>query len=139
MSGMTTFSNEKPNAFLNQALSLCSQLLADILIDIDTLGDFTPETEAFLTRQLQNVTSNIGKFVEVTSLVAKYLSGSRRQDVSEIRTSHVSLLSIMNAVSRAQKNSDLVALEDLIKHDLKDNLTQWKIAFIPQTQKHLST
>ena len=47
--------------------------------------------------------------------------------MNEFKDSHIHLLFVMKAMNQAQQKQDRVALEDLIKYELKDNLTQWKI------------
>ena len=41
----------------------------------------------------------------------------------------------MKGVQQAQSKLDHVALEDLIKYELKDNLTQWNIDLLPQIKR----
>jgi hypothetical protein len=59
-------------------------------------------------------------------------------NLPEIKTSHIHLLFILKGINQAQQKNDSLVLEDLIKHELKDNLTQWKINLIPTIKRMLN-
>lgn len=138
MSGMTELSNEGMSDFLGQAIGLSYDLLSDILQQINDLSTFDPARERVWNKQLSRITSDIGQFVEVTTLSAKLLMKKKKFELPAIKESHIHLLFVMKAVNQAQLKQDAVVLDDLIKYELKDNLTQWKIDLIPQLKKHLS-
>jgi hypothetical protein len=63
----------------------------------------------------------------------------KEKSIKDIKESHIQLLFIMKAINQAQLKSDVLALEELIKYELKDNLTQWKIDLFPQVRKLLNS
>lgn len=138
MSGTTFSSNEKVN-FLSDCVFLSQELLSDILFSINHFTEISPQNEYAINRQLTQLTSDISQFVELTSLLAKLLQTTVKQTLPEIKDSHLHLLFILKGINQARINLDFVALEELIKYELKDNLTQWKIDFIPQAKRLLNT
>lgn len=137
MSGMTSPSYNQD--FLSSTIGLTLEFLSDIILDIQTFGEFAPEKEFYWNRKLTKLTANVSQFVELTTLLSKTIMVRKGQTIDEIKQSHISLLFIMKALNHAQMKQDYVALEELIKYELKDNLTQWKIDLIPQTKKLLNT
>lgn len=137
MSGMTSPSYNQD--FLVNTVGLTLEFLSDIILDIQTFGEFTAEREFFWNRKLTKLTNDVSQFVELTTLLSKTIMIRKGQTIAEIKESHISLLFIMKALNQAQMKQDYVALEELIKYELKDNLTQWKIDLIPQTKKLLNT
>jgi hypothetical protein len=122
-------------AFLADSISITQSLLRDVLLKIDSMEDFTVEREFHLNQQIMDLTLSISSFVEVTTLLSKFLLRSQNQSIAGIKDSHIHLLSIMKGVQQAQSKLDHVALEDLIKYELKDNLTQWNIDLLPQIKR----
>lgn len=137
MSGMTFSSTEKVS-FLSDCILISQDLLSDILFSINQLNNFVPQNEYYINRSLINLTNDISKFVELTSLLTKLLQTSIKQTVPEIKESHLQLLFILKGINQARINQDFIALEELIKYELKDNLTQWKIDLIPQVKRLLA-
>lgn len=111
------------------------ELIEDILNIIFTWiqEDIQFQTLSPLERnhQLGLLTTNISSFVEISTLTTKYLHMTE----SEFKDSHISLLFIMKGINQAFMKSDWQALDELIKYELKDNLTQWKINLIPLLKK----
>lgn len=132
-----TSANRNDKLFLSDTLLLAQELLVDILQAISAVTGFTPDLETIRNGQISVITEDISRFVEVTSLVSKVLMEKNKELQSRIKNSHIHLLFIMKALNQAQLKQDLVALEELIKYELKDNLTQWKIDLIPQTKRLL--
>ena len=137
MSGMTSPSYNQ--SFLQDTISLTVEFLSDIILDIQTIGEFTVEREFFWNRRNSKLTSDVVQFVELTTLLSKTIMDRKKVSIQEIKNSHIHLLYIMKAINQAQLKKDYVALEDLIKYELKDNLTQWKIDLLPQIKKVLNT
>lgn len=137
MSGMTAPSYNQD--FLSNTIGLTLEFLSDIILDIQTFGEFTADKEFFWNRKLTKLTNDVSQFVELTTLLSKVIMIRKGQSIDEIKQSHISLLFIMKALNQAQLKQDYVALDELIKYELKDNLTQWKIDLIPQTKKLLNT
>jgi hypothetical protein len=137
MSGMTTPSYNLD--FLTETTSLVQEFISDIILDIQTIGEFEPEKEFFWNKKILKLTSDISQFVELTTLLSKTIMVRKRMSLDGIKNSHVHLLFIMKGMNQAQLKHDYIALEELIKYELKDNLTQWKIDLIPQLKKHLNT
>ncbi len=139
MSGMTFSLNVTKNQFLNESISLSQDLLADILFAINSLPTLTHNNEYIWNYHLSKVTSDLDQFVELTTLISKVIMKQKNQTLPQIKESHIHLLFIVKAINQARAKSDLVALEELIKYELKDNLTVWKIDLISQTKRLLST
>lgn len=139
MSGMTFSLNESKNEFLGQTINLAQELLADIINDINSLPKLTPELELYWIKQLTQMTIDIQQFVEITTLTSKLISTQKKQSLPQVKESHIHLLFIIKAINQARIKSDLIALEELIKYELKDNLTMWKIDLISQIKRLLAT
>ena len=137
MSGMTTPSYN--HDFLSETIGLTLEFLSDIILDIQTIGEFTSEREFFWNRRIMKLTADVSQFVELTTLLGKTIMARQGQSIPGIKESHIHLLFVIKAMNQAQLKQDYVALEELIKYELKDNLTQWKIDLIPQTKKLLNT
>ena len=140
MSGMTSPSSQGlSQEFLAQAIVLSQELLSDIFSKINSISDLTPEREYIWNNQLMSLTSDVSQFVEITTLISKVMMNRKHSVFMEIKESHIQLLFVLKGVVQAQQKQDLLALEDLIKYELRDNLTQWKIDLIPQTKRLLNT
>lgn len=138
MSGMITTSLYN-GEFLIQTVNLSQEFLSDILYDIQSTADLDYRKEIIWNRRVTKLTSDISQFVELTTLLSKTLMLKTHKTVPAIKESHLSLLYILKAMNQARINQDYAALEELIKYELQDNLTQWKIDLIPQIKKVLNT
>ena len=117
---------------LNSSSTLLIEEILSVIfqwIDQDILFSHISGLER--NRQLGILTTNISSFVEISTLAIKYKGLSS----SEFRDCHVSLLFIIKAINSSFLKSDWIALEELIKYELKDNLTQWKINLIPPIKR----
>ncbi len=139
MSGTTFSSSENTSDFLSQSIILAQELLSTILGNINTFDSFALENEFIRNRKISQLTVDISQFVELTTLLSKVVMNKKKQTLPEIKESHIHLLFIMKAMNQAQHKQDAVALDELIKYELKDNLTQWKIDLIPQTKRLLNS
>lgn len=138
MSGMTTHTFGEMDAVLSDSLSVSLELLNDIIAQINTIDTYTPEKEFHYNQQLMKMSSDITNFVEVTTLISKILTVKKKVSLPIIKESHIHLLFVLKGINQAQQKHDAVVLEDLIKYELKDNLTQWKIDLIPLIKRQLS-
>lgn len=75
---------------------------------------------------------NISRFVEVSSLLSQALLPKGHVLREAIKEQHIGLLSVLKALAKAMENQDILAQEELINYELRDNLTQWKINLLPQ-------
>lgn len=130
---------DKDELFLSNTVNLTQELLKTILTCISALPDPTLVSEPHRNKFISSLTGDISNFVEVTTLLSKIIMNKNKDMLDKVKQSHFHLLFIMKAISQAQQKQDLVALEDLIKYELKDNLTQWKIDLIPQTKRMLQS
>lgn len=131
-------SNEKiGESFLSDTVQLSQTLLSNILSSINEVTEYTPNIAEAWNLQLSRLTADISRFVEVTTLVSKLMKSQSPKFLSDVKDSHIHLLFILKGMNQAQQKQDLVALEELIKYELKDNLTLWKIDLIPQTKRLL--
>jgi hypothetical protein len=139
MSGMTAQSVGDIQHLVMDTISVGQELLNDIILQINDIDTMAAGKEYFLNLHLSRLSSDITNFVELTTLLSKILTTKKNITLPEIKTSHIHLLFILKGINQAQQKNDSLVLEDLIKHELKDNLTQWKIDFIPQTKRLLNT
>ncbi len=135
MSG-TTFSNHN-REFLFETLGLIQEFLSDILLDMDLISDIDSTLEFKRNSVLSRLTSQISQFVELTTLLSKTMLKKQSKISATIKESHIHLLFILKGMNQAQQKQDYIALDELIKYELKDNLTQWKIDLIPQVKRQL--
>jgi len=125
--------------FLLNTVELTSQYLTDILRDIQGFHFSLDHKEYHSNHILSQLSSEVGHFVELTTLLARLVTLKTKVTIPDIKESHIQLLFIFKAMNQAQAKKDNTALEELIKYELKDNLTQWKILFIPQIKKLLNS
>jgi len=125
--------------FLVDTTGLAIEFVSDIILACNTTGEFTPDKEYFWNKKLSKLTNDVSQFVELTTLLSKSVMVIKPALLNEIKDSHIQLLFIMKAMNQATEKRDYLALEELIKYELKDNLTQWKIDLIPQFKKLLTT
>ena len=133
---MTTAANN--NELLLQSFALTQELLSELINDCGTIPSLGTESIIYWNKNLARLSNDISQFVEITTLLARSVSKKGEATYLEIKNSHIQLLFVMKAIGQAQLKADIIALQDLIKHELKDNLTQWKIDLIPQLKKLLT-
>lgn len=138
MSGTTAQSFGELDTILSDTVSISLDLLSDIIQQINSFENFPPEKEYFWNVQLSDLSSDITKFVELTTMLSKILMSKKSIVMPEIKQSHIHLLFVLKGINQARQKHDSVILEDLIKYELKDNLTQWKIDLIPLIKRQLS-
>ncbi len=137
MSGMTTSAHAGASDVLLESVQLSQEYLNQILVRLQQLPAIQEMRAHDLHQLVSGLTMDVGTFVEVTTLISQMVQKKLKLTVIGARESHLHLLFIMKGVHQAQQKGDLVALEELIKYELKDNLTQWKIDLIPQTKRLL--
>jgi hypothetical protein len=123
--------------FLQRSFSLTQDLLTGLIDDCLDLEPYNQKSLVHWNKKISRLTSDVARFVEITTLLTKVLVTKGEEPLPQIKNSHIHLLFIMKGIENVRANGDMVALEDLIKHELKDNLTQWKIDIIPQLKKIL--
>jgi hypothetical protein len=123
--------------FLSDTVLLSEELLNTIMKSINNITTYTSQLEDNWNQELSQLTSDISRFVEVTTLVSKLMKAKSPDFLPNVKNSHIHLLFILKAMNQTQQKQDAVALEELIKYELKDNLTLWKIDLIPQTKRLL--
>ena len=139
MSGMTTQSFGELDSVLSDTVSISQDLLSDIIQQINSIENFVPEKEYYWNQTLSDLSSDITKFVELTTMLSKLLMAHKKVATPEIKQSHIHLLFVLKGINQARQKHDSVVLEDLIKYELKDNLTQWKIDLIPLIKRQLNS
>jgi hypothetical protein len=138
MSGTTFSSVENRPAFFLETAILTQEFVSDILIYIQNMPT-AERLEFHRNRDVMKLTHDVSQFVELTTLLTKAVMQFKKATIIDFKNSHVHLLFIVKAMIQSNQKADLIALEDLIKYELKDNLTQWKIDLIPQIKRLLST
>lgn len=120
------------DSLTDSSIILIEEILAVIFNWINSTSDFSKLSTIERNQQLGILTTSISSFVELSTLAAKY----SRITSQDLKDNHISLLFIMKAINQAFLKSDWIALEELIKYELRANLTQWKINLIPQLKKN---
>ena len=136
---MTHHTLEKLDSVLAETLSLSQEFINDIIQQITVMEAYVPEKEYFWNLQLSALSSDLTNFVELTTLLSKIVMNKKKLNLPQIKQSHVHLLFILKGINQAQQKHDALVLEDLIKYELKDNLTQWKIDLIPLIKRLLNS
>lgn len=136
MSGTTSPSLHQPS-FFSETTSLTLEFLSDIIQQIQSLPDLKNGHEHFWNQDVTKITLSISQFVEISTLLSRAVTAQKGVSLNGFKESHIQLLFIMKGVNQASVNGDYIALEELLKYELKDNLTQWKIDLIPQIKKLL--
>ena len=137
MTGLLTPSYNQE--FLVDTVGLTVDYVSEIILACVATSEFNPEKEYFWNKKLTKLTADVSQFVEITTLLSKAVLKKNTLLLTDIKESHIQLLFIMKAMNQASDKRDYLALEDLIKYELKDNLTQWKIDLIPQIKMLLTT
>jgi len=127
----TQFTKDDSRALENsfsEYLGLTSNLVSSLLLIIENENSFDVKNLEILSHQ-------ISTFVDLTTLVAKFYI-TRNNEIKEIiKKSHIQLLFVMKGIAIANEKQDLAVLNELIKHELNDNLIQWKINLLPLLKK----
>ncbi len=139
MSGTTSPILENKVSFFLETAGLAQEFVSDILISIQTMNQFEGHSEYHRNNDIMKLTRQVSQFVELTTLLSKAVMQFKKKTMNDFKSSHIHLLFVMKAMNQAQLKGDSVALEELIKYELKDNLTQWKIDLIPQTKRLLNS
>ena len=137
MSGMTTQNNEVRD-IISDTINLANELVSSIITMIDNLSVQEFQKEYYRNIYLSDLTSDVTKLVEITTLLSKFLLSRKNISVPEIKNSHIHLLFIIKGINQNMQSNDHIVLDDLIKHELRDNLTQWKIELIPAIKRRMS-
>ncbi len=138
MSGMTDQLNSDSDQFISNSLNLALELLNDIFLQINTFEIKQDEHRHFSNLHLTKLSLNLTQFIELTTLTSRMITLKKGIAFNEVKNSHVHLLFVLKGINQAQLKNDQIILEDLIKYELKDNLTQWKINIIPTIKRILN-
>jgi hypothetical protein len=138
MSGTTSLSTGELDLILSDTILIAQEHVTDIIHQIDLFKIDETQNEYFKNTYLTKLSNDIIKFVELTTLASKLLITKKKASLPAIKESHIHLLFIIKGINQAQHKNDSFVLEDLIKYELKDNLTQWKIDHIPSIKRYLS-
>jgi hypothetical protein len=138
MSGTTTTVQNSSPDILIESIQLSQEHLNQTLQRIQQLPDLNDAKPHTLHQVVTALTMDVGTFVEITTLITRMINKRQGQQITGTKESHIHLLFIMKGINQAQQKGDNVALEELIKYELKDNLTQWKIDLIPQARRLLN-
>jgi len=87
---------------------------------------------------LYKVIEKLDIFIQLMTHIHQTLnvdSNSKLEIGLTIKELEVHLLFIVKAINSAYKKEDTIILEDLLEHELIDNLTQWKIQALPKIKK----
>ena len=136
MSGMTQVSAQTQDTLLS-TLPVLQEFLQSILTEINSLELNHDGPTYLLDDSISRLTLNVSQFVELTTLQSRLLKKRELEVPARVKESHVHLLFVMKAINQAFQKQDLLGLEELIKYELKDNLTQWKIDLIPNIKRSL--
>ena len=135
---MTDHLNSDSDQFISNSLNLALELLNDIFNQINTLEIKSDEHRHFSNQHLTKLSLDITQFVELTTLTSRMITLKKNITLNVVKDSHIHLLFVLKGINQAQLKNDELILEDLIKYELKDNLTQWKINIIPTIKRMLN-
>ncbi len=138
MSGTTTIIEAGSSDILVESVQLSQEFLNQTLARINLIPALQEEKPININQWVSSITMDVGTYVEITTLITRMILKRHKQTIAGARESHIHLLFVMKGINQAHHKGDLVALEDLIKYELKDNLTQWKIDLIPQAKRFMS-
>lgn len=138
MSGTTTISVTGSADILVESVQLSQEFLIQTINRINQLPALQDEKPIVINQWVSSITMDVGTYVEITTLITRMISKRYKQTIDGAKDSHINLLFVMKGINQAHQKGDLVALEELIKYELKDNLTQWKIDLIPQAKRFMS-
>jgi hypothetical protein len=139
MSGTTANSESASSDILIESVQLAQEYLNQTLGRLNQLPSLQNAKTHNINQLVTALTMDVGTFVEITTLITRMVQKRYQHSIAGAKESHIHLLFIMKGINQAQQKGDLIALEDLIKYELKDNLTQWKIDLIPQVKRQLNT
>ncbi len=123
---------------LQESVHLSQEHLNQTLLRLQNLPELLNLRTHDINQLVSSLTMDIGNFVELTTLISRMIQRRVGVNLVGARESHIHLLFVMKGINQAQLKGDLIALEDFIKYELKDNLTQWKIDLIPQVKRQLN-
>lgn len=138
MSGTTANSESASSDILIESVQLSQEYLNQTLSRLHQLPSLQDAKAHNINQLVTALTMDVGTFVEITTLITRMVQRRYQYSIAGAKESHIHLLFIMKGINQAQQKGDLLALEDLIKYELKDNLTQWKIDLIPQVKRQLN-
>ena len=139
MSGTTAYTEPASSDILIESVLLSQEYLNQTLIRLHQLPSLQDAKPHNIHQLVTALTMDVGTFVEITTLITRMVQKRFQHTIVGAKESHIHLLFIMKGINQAQQKGDLVALEELIKYELKDNLTQWKIDLIPQVKRQLNS
>ena len=124
MSGTTSLSTGELNLILSDTILIAQEHVTDIIQQIDLFKIDEAQNEYFKNTYLTKLSTDIIKFVELTTLASKLLITKKKVSLPAIKESHIHLLFILKGINQAQHKNDSFVLEDLIKYEFKDNLRE---------------
>jgi hypothetical protein len=135
MSGTTTISEAISTDILAESVKLSQEFLIQTIAHINQLPPLQDEKQIVINQWVSSITMQVGTYVEITTLITRMIQKRYKKRMEGAKDSHINLLFVMKGINQAHQKGDLIALEELIKYELKDNLTQWKIDLIPQAKR----
>lgn len=119
-------------------IKITQEYLTELVNDCSSFCITTECAESQWYNRTSRLIVSLNSFIEITSLLYRYINHLSLQKIPEIKESHINLFFIIKAIDQATSRKDKLAVEELIKYELKDNLIQWKIDLIPQIKKRLN-
>ena len=132
MSRMTTFFQQED--LLLESINLTQMVWSEISSILENQSKAISHQRSL---ELTMLSLKLSQFVELTSLLTRYMLRDHEQLKIKIKENHIQLLYLMKAVHQAFSAGDEIAMEELINYELRDNLTQWKIDLLPQLKMKL--
>lgn len=139
------------NDYIQISFNSTQNIIADVLNDLTGLTDkvlnkIQQTAEEFKTDNDQTAMLQLSTIIDAVDLFIKtvnytYSTLSDKEDLEEllpIKELQIHLLSIIKAIHSANQKSDYIMLTDLLEHELKDNLTQWKILVLPILKQEIA-
>lgn len=136
MKALSLSNEDQDDLFFKDISDLLNRIL-EALDPIDENIDFLQLTNITLLQAIEALDiflQSINHLIKKCNLK----DSSNSLQYLPIKELQIHLLSVIKAVLNAQKCSDEIMLADLLGHELKDNLTQWKIQILPSLKKEMT-
>lgn len=132
MSDLQSIAPNRVDRIYSESYSLVTALITDLIHQCEHFTDIKASGDNSWNQRLSRLSMDVTQFVEMISLFSKFLKKNFLFSNEELKSPLFHLLSLMKAINIANQKMDFLVVDELINHELKDNLIQWKIIFLPQ-------
>lgn len=128
------FVTQNKKSIAQDTIDLLPSFLDKIIVDTNDYLKYNLLKQSTLYKVIEE----LDIFIQLMSNIHQVLKvkSNNKLDIGlTIKELEVHLLFVIKAINIAFKKDDFVMLEDLLEHELIDNLTQWKIQALPKIKK----